>query len=200
MSKFTDHLWSDLAREHGEALEHASRPGPGRIRRPGSRVIAGGTLAVAAVAAAVTVGLTSTGTTPAGTTTTTTAGGTTKVVTAAYTITEKSNGSVLVQVNQEQSIVAADAKLSSMGIDEKISVFPKPGAATVSGPVTCTPVDGASKQEQVQVLLGTNGTEVIAPGTTGDNTGVGTWHLASCVVFPASYKGNSGPGNAGAAG
>jgi hypothetical protein len=198
MTKFTDNLWSDLAREHGAALEQTGRPKTGRTRRPSSRAIAGGTLAVAAVAAAVTVGLTSTGgSTPAGSTT---AGGVTKVVTAAYTITEESNGSVLVQVNQEQSIVAADAKLSSMGIHEKVSVFPKPGAATVSGPVTCTPVDGAAKQESVQVLLGTNGTEVIASGTTGGNTGVGTWHLASCVVFPAGYKGNSGPGNTGAAG
>jgi hypothetical protein len=196
MTKYTDNLWNDLTREHGAALEQAGRPGTGKTRRPGSRVIAGGTLALAVAGTALGLGLTSTGgTVAAGTTTTTTAGGTTQVVTAAYTITEKSNGSVLVQVNQEQSIAAADAKLSSMGINEKVSVFPKPGAATVSGPVTCTPVDGASKQDSVQVLLGTNGTEVIAPGTTGDNTGVGTWHLSSCVVFPAGYKGNSGPGN-----
>jgi hypothetical protein len=200
MTKFTDNLWRDLAREHGAALEQAGRPQAGRARRPNSRVIAGSTLALAVAGTALGLGLTSTGSTPAGATTTTTADGTTKVVTAAYTITKKSDGSVLVQLNQKQSIVAADAKLSSMGINEKITVYSKPGAATVSGPVTCTPVDGASKQEQVQVLLGTNGTEVIAPGTTGDNTGVGTWHLGSCVVFPASYKGNSGPGNTGAAG
>jgi hypothetical protein len=190
MTKFTDRLWSDLAREHGQALTHAGRPETGRARRP--RVIAGSTLALAVAGTALGLGLTATGGgTPAASTA---AGGNTKVVTAAYTITENSNGSVLVQISQQQSIVAADAKLSSMGIDEKVSVFPKPGAATVSGPVTCSPVDGASKQPQVQVLLGTNGTEVIAPGTTGDNTGVGTWHLASCVVFPASDKGNTGVG------
>jgi hypothetical protein len=86
-----------------------------------------------------------------------------------------------------------------MGIHEKVAVFPKPGAATVSGPVPCTPVDGASKQQPVQVLLGTDGTQVIGSG----NTGAGTWHLGSCVVFPASDKGNSGPGhtsNGGAGG
>jgi hypothetical protein len=187
MSKFADNLWRDLAEEHGPALARAGGPEPGHGRR--SRVIAGGTLAVAVAGTALGLGLTSTSGTAAS--------GTTKVVTAAYTITENSDGSVLVQVNQEQSIVAADAKLASMGIHEKVSVFPKSGAAAVSGPVTCTPVDGASKQETVRVLLGTNGTEVIAPGTTGDNTGVGTWHLGSCVVFPADYKGNSGPGNAG---
>jgi hypothetical protein len=199
MAKFTENLWNDLAREHGGALAQATRPGPGRARRP--EIIAGSTLALAAAGTALGLGLTSTsGSTQAGSTA---AGGIRKVVTAAYTITEMSNGSVLVQVNQQKSIVAADAKLSSMGVQEKVSVFPKPGAAAVSGPITCTPVDGASKQPQVQVLLGTNGTEVIAPGTTGDNTGVGTWHLASCVVFPTSYKGNSGPGstsNGGAGG
>ena len=192
MTKFTDHLWRDLSREHGPALAHAARPEPGRARR--SRVIAGSTLALAAAATALGLGLTSTsGSTPAGGTA---AGGIRKVVTTAYTITEMSNGSVLVQINQRKSIVAADAKLSSMGIQEKVAVFPKPGAATVSGPVTCKPVDGAPKQPQVQVLLGTNGTEVIA----GGNTGAGTWHLDSCVVFPTSDKGNSGPGNTSNAG
>jgi hypothetical protein len=182
MAKFTENLWRDLAQEHGAALAQATRPSPGLARRP--RVIAGSTLALAAAGTALGLGLTSTsGSTPAG--------GIKKVVTAAYTITEKSDGSVLVQVNQQESILAADAKLSSMGIQEKVAVFPKPGAATASGPVPCAPVDGAPKQPQVQVLLGTNGTEVIA----GGNTGAGTWHLGSCVVFPTSDKGNSGPGN-----
>ena len=192
MTRFTENLWNDLAQEHGAALDRATRPGPGRARRRG--LIAGSTLALAAAGTALGLGLTSTsGGTPAGGTT---AGGIRKVVTAAYTITEMSNGSVLVQVNQAESIVAADAKLSSMGIQEKVAVFPKPGAATVGGPVTCAPVDGASKQPRVQVLLGTNGTEVIA----GGNTGAGTWHLGSCVVFPTSDTGNRGPGNTGSGG
>jgi hypothetical protein len=184
MTKFTENLWRDLAQEHGAALAQADRPGPGPARRP--RVIAGSTLALAVAGTALGLGLTSTG----GASTPATGGK--RVVTDAYTITLNSNGSVLVQVNQQQSIVAADAKLNSMGIHEKVVVYPKPGAAPVSGPLTCAPVDGAPKQPQVQVLLGKNGTEVIAPGTTGDNTGVGTWHLGSCVVFPADYKGNSG--------
>jgi hypothetical protein len=189
MTRFTESLWRDLAQEHGAALAQADRPGPARARRP--RVIAGSTLALAVAGTALGLGLTSTGTAP------TSAAGAKRVVTEAYTITLNSNGSVLVQVNQRQSIVAADAKLNSMGIHAKVVVYPKPGVATVSGPVTCTPVDGASNQPQVQVLLGKNGTQVIAPGTTGENTGVGTWHLGSCVVFPADYQGNSGTGNAG---
>jgi hypothetical protein len=188
MTKFTDHLWQDLAREHGENL---AQPGRARARR--QRVIAGSTLALAAAGTALGLALTSTGAGPAATT------GGRRVVTEAYTITLSKDGSVLVQVNQKQSIVAADARLASMGIHEKVAVFPKPGAATVTGPVTCKPVGGAGQQPQVQVLLGKNGTQVISPGTTGDNTGVGTWHLGSCVVFPDGDTGNSGPGNVGSA-
>src|SRR5215469_13170786 len=113
MTKLTENLWKDLAQEHGAALDRATRPGPGRARRPG--LIAGGTLALAAAGTALGLGLTSTsGSTGAGGTGAggtaaggTAAGGIRKVVTAAYTITEKSDGSVLVQVNQRQSILAA---------------------------------------------------------------------------------------------
>src|SRR5262245_66193417 len=96
MAKFTENLWHDLAQEHGPALAQATRPGPGRARRPG--LIAGSTLTLAAAGTALGLGLTSTsGSTPAG--------GIKKVVTAAYTITEKSDGSVLVQVNQDRKSV-----------------------------------------------------------------------------------------------
>lgn len=196
MTKFTDRLWSDIAAEHGATLEQATRPGPARTRRPG--LIAGGTLALAVGGTALALGLTSTGGAPAGSTST--AAGATTITTAAYTITKHSDGSILVKVTQEQSIVAADAKLKSMGVPDKISVFPKPGAAPVSGPTTCTPVDGASKQPRIQVLLGTNGTEVITPTAQNGGTGTGTWHLASCVVFPVNDKGNSNTGNTGTTG
>lgn len=188
MTRFTDHLWSDIAAEHGAALEQAKRSGPGQ-RRPG--LIASTTLALAVGGTALGLGLTSAGGAPAGGTSTT-AGGTT-ITTAAYSITKHSDGSILVKVTQEQSIVAADAKLKSMGIPDKVAVFPKPGPATTSGPTTCKPVDGASKQPQIQVLLGTNGTEVIKPTAQNEGTGVGTWHLASCVDFPVNDTGNSGP-------
>jgi hypothetical protein len=50
----------------------------------------------------------------------------------------------------------------------------------------------------VKVLVGKDGTEVIALGTTGDNTGVGTWHLAACWV--TSDTGPGGTGNTGSPG
>lgn len=195
MTKFTDNLWNDIAAEHGATLEKTKRPGPARTRRPG--LIASGTLALAVGGTALALGLTSTGGAPAGSTSTA-AGGTT-ITTAAYTITKHSDGSILIKVSQQQSIVAADAKLKSMGINEKVAVFPKPGPAVGNGTKTCSPVDGAPKQPQIQVTLGQNGTEVIKPTAQNEGTGVGTWHLGSCVVFPVNDKGNSGTGNTGTA-
>ena len=38
----------------------------------------------------------------------------------------------------------------------------------------------------MKVLEGTNGTEVISQGESGGNTAEGTFHLASCGVYPAN--------------
>ena len=184
MTKFTDHLWNDLAQERGAALAQATRPGPGRARRTG--LIAGSTLALAAAATALGLGLTSTGA-PS-----TSATGGMRVVTDAYTITQNSNGSVLVTINQTEALPQANQKLTAMGIHEQVTIYMASGPAPVSGPVPCTPAPGVSGPP-LKVLVGTNGTEVIA----SDNTGAGTWHLGSCVIFPTSDTGNSGPGNTG---
>jgi hypothetical protein len=182
MTKFTDRLWGDLVREHGPALARAGRPESGRGRRP--RVIAGGTLALAVAGTALGLGLTATGGTPAAT-------GGAQVVTDAYTITQNSSGSVLVQINQDTSLPAANHKLTAMGIHEQVTIYDESGAAAVSGPVACTPAPGVSGPP-VKVLLGTDGTETIAPGTTDGNTGVGSWHLASCIVTGDAGSGSTG--------
>jgi hypothetical protein len=191
MSKFTDRLWSDLAQEHGPALTQAGRPESNRGRRP--RVIAGGTLALAVAGTALGLGLTSAGGTVAA--------GSTEVATDAYTITQNSSGSVLVQINRRESIIAANAKLNSM-IKEEVVVTTAAGPAPVSGPVTCTPGEPNMQGPTVKVLLGAHGTQIIAPGTTGGNTGVGTWHLTACKVFPSADMGTggTGTGNAGRGG
>jgi hypothetical protein len=180
MSKFTENLWSDLAREHGAALVQGSRPGPGRARRP--RVIAGSTLALAGVGAASALVLTSTSSTPAS---------------AAVTVAKVSDGSILVTINQpgSQAMSKADHKLAAMGLHEGIVLHMGSGPAAVSGPLTCTPELGTSNQPTVKVLVGTNGTEVINPGTTPGNTGVGTWHLNSCnLASDIGGTGNTGAG------
>jgi hypothetical protein len=176
MTKFTDNLWRDLASEHGPALVQAGSPGPGRVRRPRSRVIAGGTLGLAGVGAAIALVLTSASGTP------------------AFAVTQSGDGSVLVTLNQTQALPQANQKLAAMGFNEGIVIDMGSGPAAVSGPVTCTPEPGIPGQPTVKVLVGTNGTQVIKPGTTGDNTGVGTWHLNSCRLASDTGTGNTGAG------
>jgi len=181
MTKFTDHLWSDLAQEHGATLALADRPEPTRarlLRRP--RVLAGGMLGLAGAGTALALVL------GAGS--------------PAYAVTTNSNGSVLVTINQNSALPQANAKLVAMGIHEQVGIYMAPGAATASGPVTCTPAPGANiSGPPLEVLVGSNGTEVIGAGQTADNTGVGTWHLDRCVVTVDSGSGTSGnTGNTGA--
>jgi hypothetical protein len=165
MSRFADHLWRDLVQEHGETIADTDRTGPGRtsvLRRP--RVLAGGTLGLAAVGTAVALVLGAAGGTP------------------AYAVTTNGDGSVLVALNHEGAIEGANAQLTSMGIHEQINIQMATGPALVKGPVTCAPAKGGGNLPLVRVLLDKDGTEVILPGTTGGNTGVGTWHLAACYA------------------
>ena len=172
MTKFTDHLWSDLAREHGATLAKADRPEPARapfLRRP--RVLAGSTLGLAGAgtALALTLGASST---------------------PAFAVTTSGDGSVLVTINQTTALPQANAKLTAMGIHEQITIYMASGAAAVSGSVTCTPAPGVSNLPgpPVKVLVGTNGTQVINSG----NTGAGTWHLAACHLTGDTGSGNTG--------
>jgi len=95
-----------------------------------------------------------------------------------------------VTISQNQALPQANQKLTAMGIHEQITIYMAPGAAAVSGPVTCTPAPGVSNLPgpPVKVLVGTNGTEVIESG----NTGAGTWHLAACHLTGDTGSGNTG--------
>jgi hypothetical protein len=170
MSRYTDRLWADLAREHGPALAQAQagRPEPGRVRRP--RVIAGGTLAVAGGGAALALGLTATGGAP------------------AFAVTTAADGSVQVTISQTLNLPQANAKLAAMGIHEQVAIEMVSGAGTASGPVTCSPAPGAAGPT-VKVLVGTNGNEVIGAVATKGKPGAGTWHLASCRLIDPGHPG-----------
>src|SRR5579863_9680933 len=104
MSKFTDHLWSDLVQEHGATLAHADRPESGRPRlRP--RVLAGSTLGLAGGGTALVLALGAASSTP------------------AYAVTTNGDGSVLVTINQNSALPQANAKLTAMGIHEQITIY-----------------------------------------------------------------------------
>ncbi|HEY3774531.1 MAG TPA: hypothetical protein VGL69_16130 [Solirubrobacteraceae bacterium] len=175
MTRFTDNLWRDLVREHGPSLLEADRPQPRRarlLRRP--RILAGSSLGLAGVGAALVLVL----------------GGSTAA--PAFAVTKASDGSVLVHLNYttNQNLPQVDAKLASMGIREDVIIQMASGAATVNGSVTCSQRPGATTQ--VKVLVGANGTETIAPGQSGGNTAEGSFHMVSCSVSSDSGSGNSG--------
>ncbi len=184
MSKFTDNLWRDLAREHGPTLAQAERPQTGRtgagriLRRP--RILAGSTLGLAGVGAALVLAL-----------------GGTAATTPAFAITKGNDGSVLVHLNylKDLNLPQVNHRLTELGTHEQITIYTATGAASTSGAVTCSPRSGASGPA-VRVLVGTNGTEVIAAGESGGNTAEGTFHLDHCTVAPASATG-PGTGNTG---
>ena len=183
MSKFTDHLWSDLVREHGPSLVRADRAEPGQarlLRRP--RVLAGSTLGLAGVGAGLVLALGAATSTP------------------AYAVTTDADGSVLVTINENSALPQANAKLTAMGIHEQVTIYMATGPAAVSGPVTCTPAPGANVSgPPLKVLVGKDGTEVIGSGQSAGNTGEGTYHLDRCVVTDDSGSGNTGnTGNTGA--
>jgi hypothetical protein len=117
----------------------------------------------------------------------------------ALAITRSADGSVLVKLDyaKDLNLPQLNAKLTSMGIDEQVTIFMAAGPATVSGPVVCTPGPGAGvPNPPVRILDGTNGTEVISPGGSAGNTAEGTFHLARCTVAPDSDTG-PGTGNTG---
>jgi hypothetical protein len=187
MSKFTDHLWRDLVQEHGATLAQADRPDPGRAARAGvlrrPRVLAGSTLGLAGVGAALVLALGGSAAAP------------------AFAITTQGDGSVLVHLNyvQNQNLGQVEQKLKEMGTNEQITIYMGAGAAAVNGPVTCTPATGAGRPSgpRVKVLVGSNGTEVIAPGQSGGNTAEGSFHLNRCVVTSDTGSGNAGNTGAG---
>jgi hypothetical protein len=178
MSKFTDHLWSDLVREHGATLAEAHRPRPARarvLRRP--RILAGSSLGLAGIGAALVLIL----------------GG--SAAPAAFAITTNSDGSVLVKLSYaaNKNLPQVNQQLASMGTGEGITIYMASGAATTPGPVTCTRGAGVSGPT-VRVLNGVNGTEVISPGESADNTAEGTFHLVRCVTSSNTRSGNTGNG------
>jgi hypothetical protein len=177
-------ITTDLAREQRAA--HANRPEPRRpvgtgvLRRP--RILAGGTLGLAGVGAALVLAL-----------------GGTAATAPAYAVTQNSDGSVLVQLNYntDQNLPQVNAKLAAMGTHEQITIYMASGPAAVSGPVACTPAPGVSGPA-VKVLVGKDGTESIGPGQSAGNTAEGSFHLGRCTT--TSDTGSGDTGNTGTTG
>jgi hypothetical protein len=98
MSEFKDRLWRELVREHGADLARLGRPAAKSSRRARPRVLAGTTLALAALGTALTLALSAAGTPP------------------AFAVTRNHDGTVTVTIRTWSAIGRANGKLSQLGI------------------------------------------------------------------------------------
>lgn len=172
-----------LARE-----EEASHSADARARRARDarrstrwpRALAGSTLGLAGIAAALLLALGGTaGTSP------------------ALAVTRQADGSVLVTVNVDAStswVGPADSKLAAMGIDEQILLSHQDGAPPVSGLVDCSPLSGADAPTGPPVkVLFTRGAAASGEGDTGADSTM----VSGCAYFATpdgSDTGDTGTG------
>ena len=91
---------------------------------------------------------------------------------------------MLVKLNydQNQNLPQVNPKLTAMGIHEQITIYMATGAGSRQRPGHLHTGAGCAPGPPVKVLVGTDGTEVIAPGQSAGNTAAGTFHLARCTV------------------
>jgi hypothetical protein len=178
MSRFEDNLWRSVVDQHGDELSQVGTPVAKRARRTRPRVLAGSTLGLAGVGAALVVAL-----------------GGTAATTPAFAIMRSGDGAVLVDLHDSESLNAANAKLAAMGFNEKFMIWEVPGAASVRGSVTCHKTPGSSPSgPPIKVLVGNDGTEVV--GSSG-NSDAGVYHLRACYYENADFSGNTGIPGAG---
>jgi hypothetical protein len=181
-------LFAQIVAEPGDPRLGQATHKPSRLRalkRP--RVLAGGSLGIAGIAAVATLAFSGGAAAP------------------AFAVTRQADGGVLVTVSSAQGLPGADRQLIAMGINEEVNYSTAPGPATSSAPVACASVAGPGSGYHtpsgyesakpsgapVKLLLGTDNTQVIPSGQTG----AGTVHLTTCVYYPAgpgTQLGNSG--------
>jgi hypothetical protein len=176
MTRFEDHLWRDLIREHGAELAQitrpASRPGHG-LRR---RVLAGMSLGVAGGGAAVAVVLTAAGSSP------------------AFAVTRNQDGTVSVVIRQLDAIHGANARLAALGLKAKFvqvpaGCVPSPPPANLPFPI------GAKRPRRswVRVVGGSVKAQLdpreVPPGQT---VVVGAWRVGGVIHVSPAPLGHAG--------
>lgn len=173
----------DLNRAAHRELSTPSGPVRGRVRRPRPRLLAGSTLGLAGVAAALVLALGGSAAPP------------------AYAITPKGDGTVFIKINfgGHNTLLAADTKLVDK-YHETVLIQTAPGQSTNPAPIDCAPTadqyapgDPTPSGPRVKLLIGKDNTFVIPSG----NTGAGTLHLVSCQTYVSYPHSNTGSGNSG---
>jgi hypothetical protein len=160
----------DLAREERADATPTAPAGRFGLSRLHPRALAGSTLGLAGVGAALVLVLS--------------AGG--AAAPPAFAITKHSDGSVLVQLNRQEDLGQANQKLAAMGTGEQITLYSSPRPTADRGPITCTPWPGAGvPNPPVKVIVDTDG-----PTGSGQSTGnTGNTSDLACIVGPHTYTG-----------
>jgi hypothetical protein len=109
----------------------------------------------------------------------------------AFAITHNANGSLLVHLYHVSALQAAEQQIDAMNIQGTLVVGEARGPATVPGPIMCSTAD---QGQQVEMLLGSDGTDVVPAGAQG----AGPWHLGLCSIAPGN--GGSSTGNTSSTG
>ncbi len=113
MSKFEDHLWAEFVREHGNAVAQMGTPTARSVRR-GPRLVAGASLSLAGVGAAVALVLGATTTTP------------------AFAVTRNHDGTFTISIQRLSGIAGANAKLHRLGVRAQVMQQPPAGCRGTS--------------------------------------------------------------------
>jgi hypothetical protein len=143
------------------------------------RVVAGGSLGLAGLAAGLVLAFSGSTAPP------------------AFAITHNSNASLLVHLYHVSALAAAEQQIEANDVQGTLVVTIEPGPATTPGPIECSTGD---QDQQVEMLLGSDGTDVVPAGTRG----AGSWHLGVCSIAPGNGGSNTGAsgsntGNTGSA-
>ena len=165
------------------ATIESARSARRRTARP--RIVAGGSLGLAGVATGLVLAFSGSTAPP------------------AFAITKNGDGSLLVHLYHLSAVPAVEQQLDAMDSfrDVHASIVPaaratriqqgtltittQRGPATVPGPIKCSTGD---QGQQVEMLLGSNGTDVVPAGVRG----AGSWHLAFCSITPPRPLSNTG--------
>jgi len=176
MTKFADHLYEDLMREHGDALRSVSEPEaqtvPARLRRRATRpawLTAGLVTGTGAVAGGFVL-----------------FGGATA---PAYAVTQNPDGTVSVSVSQSSAIDAANAKLTALGV--RVVVVPARAGCPNFDSVTVHNQDLDLDHGSVWVAVGGQNGQISsitvnAKGVPKDETMVLAFETTSGDMFGAS--------------
>src|SRR5580693_1251000 len=98
MSKFEDRLWRDLVRKHGADLAQMTPPAAKPTRRARPRLLAGTTVSLAGIAAAVVLLVSAAGSPP------------------AFAVNRNSDGTYTVWIQKLTGVHGANARLAALGI------------------------------------------------------------------------------------